>query len=254
MDDDDDNSPFEPMWASGAWGGNVAPEPVPVARIEPRVSNDIPSGVRQIPGNAWFAAVAEFETGLRLDLGHLNEDFRRIATKHLGDLSAYREGDVQALWFEAKKVWTRRRQQITEPRNPANGGPSIPHAYYRMPRSEMRPLPPIAKLMVPVLGLSGMGAAEEICGPDPGPESDGYEAWLSCRETSSVQTKLGPYVLLSYLLSLTGGAVGAYHGYKRHKGSIPWAIGWSIFGGLLPILALPVAFAQGIGKEKKKAA
>ncbi len=40
-----------------------------------------------------------------------------------------------------------------------------------------------------------------------------------------------------------------YHGYKRNK-SAGWAVGWAIFGGALPLLALPIAFAQGFGERK----
>ena len=44
--------------------------------------------------------------------------------------------------------------------------------------------------------------------------------------------------------------VSAYHGYKRHGGSIPWALGWGFLGGLFPIVTPAIAFAQGIGKRK----
>lgn len=50
------------------------------------------------------------------------------------------------------------------------------------------------------------------------------------------------------VLSLAGTAVGAYHGFKRNN-SVGWAIGWAILGGLFPIIVIPVAFAQGIGKR-----
>lgn len=51
------------------------------------------------------------------------------------------------------------------------------------------------------------------------------------------------------LLSTAGVAVGAYHGYKRNN-SIGWAIGWALLGGAFPFIAIPVAFAQGVGKRK----
>lgn len=51
--------------------------------------------------------------------------------------------------------------------------------------------------------------------------------------------------------SFAGGVIGAYHGYKRHRGSIGWAIGWSLLGGLFWPIALPVAYAQGIGKPMR---
>jgi hypothetical protein len=47
-----------------------------------------------------------------------------------------------------------------------------------------------------------------------------------------------------------GAFAGAYHGYKRNGGSVGWAIGWFVFGGLLPILALPIMLAEGFGKRK----
>lgn len=50
-------------------------------------------------------------------------------------------------------------------------------------------------------------------------------------------------------LSTAGAAIGAYHGYKRND-SIGWAVGWSILGGLAPVIVIPIAFAQGISKRK----
>ena len=49
-------------------------------------------------------------------------------------------------------------------------------------------------------------------------------------------------------LSMAGGAIGAYHGYKRND-SVGWAIGWGLFGTMFPIIVIPVAFAQGIDKR-----
>jgi len=51
------------------------------------------------------------------------------------------------------------------------------------------------------------------------------------------------------VLSVAGAGIGAYHGYKRND-SVGWAIGWSLLGGFAPIIVIPVAFAQGIGKRK----
>jgi hypothetical protein len=50
--------------------------------------------------------------------------------------------------------------------------------------------------------------------------------------------------------SIGGTAIGAYHGYKRNNGSIGWAIGWALLGGIFPIITVPIAFAQGIGDPK----
>jgi hypothetical protein len=40
-----------------------------------------------------------------------------------------------------------------------------------------------------------------------------------------------------------------YHGYKR-TGSLLWALVYGIAGRQVPVVAVPVAFAQGIGKKK----
>jgi hypothetical protein len=50
-------------------------------------------------------------------------------------------------------------------------------------------------------------------------------------------------------LSVAGGAIGAYHGYKRND-SLGWAIGWALMGTMFPVIVIPVAFAQGIGDRK----
>lgn len=50
------------------------------------------------------------------------------------------------------------------------------------------------------------------------------------------------------LLSLVGSGAGAYHGYKRTQ-SVGWAIGWGMFGSLIPFVAIPVALYQGFGKK-----
>lgn len=51
------------------------------------------------------------------------------------------------------------------------------------------------------------------------------------------------------VLSLVGAFSGAYHGYKRNR-SVGWAIGWFLFGGMLPVLSIPISLAQGFGKVK----
>jgi len=56
---------------------------------------------------------------------------------------------------------------------------------------------------------------------------------------------------LYQLAAVAGTALGAYHGYRR-SGSVSWAFGWSLFGGLMPVFAIPLAFAQGFGKKKGK--
>jgi hypothetical protein len=55
--------------------------------------------------------------------------------------------------------------------------------------------------------------------------------------------------LLWGIAGVAGAALGAYHGYKRNE-SVGWAIGWSLLGGLVPVIVIPLAFAQGLGKRK----
>ncbi len=50
--------------------------------------------------------------------------------------------------------------------------------------------------------------------------------------------------------SIAGAGAGAYHGYKRNN-SVWWGFGWFLLGGLLPVLTLPLSYAQGFGQEKK---
>lgn len=52
------------------------------------------------------------------------------------------------------------------------------------------------------------------------------------------------------LLSTASVAVCAYHGAKRHGGSIGWAIGWGLLGGIFPVITPAVAVAQGISTCK----
>lgn len=92
------------------------------------------------------------------------------------------------------------------------------------------PLMPRAPIKWPDGGLFGLGAEGDE--PDP-----------SWRPSPMVRT-------LYTLLSLTGAATGAYHGYKRND-SLGWAIGWGLLGGAFPVITLPVSVAQGFGKAKK---
>ncbi len=43
-----------------------------------------------------------------------------------------------------------------------------------------------------------------------------------------------------------------YHGYKRHNGSVGWAIGWGILGAIFPILTPGVALIEGYAQPEKK--
>jgi hypothetical protein len=51
--------------------------------------------------------------------------------------------------------------------------------------------------------------------------------------------------------SVASAGACAYHGYRRNVGGSPgfWAFGWALFGAALPVIAVPVALAQGFGKQ-----
>jgi uncharacterized protein YqgC (DUF456 family) len=52
------------------------------------------------------------------------------------------------------------------------------------------------------------------------------------------------------VLSLASAGVSAYHGSKRHGGSIGWGVAWGLLGGLFPILTPAIGAAQGFGTCK----
>ena len=47
-------------------------------------------------------------------------------------------------------------------------------------------------------------------------------------------------------------AAMAYHGYRRHRGKLLWALGWALVGGAFPLIAPAIAFAQGFGQPMKE--
>jgi hypothetical protein len=51
-------------------------------------------------------------------------------------------------------------------------------------------------------------------------------------------------------LSIVSSGLSAYHGYRRNRGSVGWAVGWALLGGIFPIITPAIAFAQGFGKPK----
>jgi hypothetical protein len=50
-------------------------------------------------------------------------------------------------------------------------------------------------------------------------------------------------------VKLATGAALTYHGYKR-TGSVLWALAYGLAGRMFPVVAIPVAAAQGFGKSK----
>lgn len=54
---------------------------------------------------------------------------------------------------------------------------------------------------------------------------------------------------LGSVQGIAGGALGAYHGYKRTK-SIGWALVWGAAGSFAPLVTGVIALAQGFAKPK----
>ena len=44
--------------------------------------------------------------------------------------------------------------------------------------------------------------------------------------------------------------LAAYHGYRRHGGSVGWAAGFALLAGLVPWFTLGVVAGQGFAKKK----
>lgn len=61
---------------------------------------------------------------------------------------------------------------------------------------------------------------------------------------------LGLPMAADYAIRTAATGACAYHGYRRND-SVGWAIGWALLGGVFPVIAVPVALAQGFGRPKK---
>ena len=56
--------------------------------------------------------------------------------------------------------------------------------------------------------------------------------------------------LIYGLLGTGAFAALTYHGYKRNDDSLGWGLVWGFLGSTVWPITLPIAFAQGFGKEK----
>lgn len=52
------------------------------------------------------------------------------------------------------------------------------------------------------------------------------------------------------LVEVTSISLSAYHGYKRTGGDVGAAVGWGLFGAMIPVGTPLVALAQGYGKPR----
>ena len=53
------------------------------------------------------------------------------------------------------------------------------------------------------------------------------------------------------VLAIGSAVLSGYHGVKRHNGSIVWGLVWFGLGGLFPVIAPTIAFAQGYAKPMR---
>lgn len=49
-------------------------------------------------------------------------------------------------------------------------------------------------------------------------------------------------------VSVASGFASAYHGAKRHHGSVGWGLVWGLMGTVFPVVTPAIAMAQGFAK------
>lgn len=92
----------------------------------------------------------------------------------------------------------------------------------------------------------GLGTTIRVAGPN---EWLGADEPLQPQVVQSTEGSVKRALTIAYAVAgVAGTAIGAYHGYKRND-SVGWAIAWAFLGGLAPVIVIPVAYAQGIGKR-----
>lgn len=109
-------------------------------------------------------------------------------------------------------------------------------------RQEMA-IPSVKEIMAasPVLSLV---APQTLAGWRVAPNMSGVADTV----TAVADSSMGVVLRIASLASL--GAL-VYHGYKRND-SVGWALCWGLLGGIVWPITVPIAFAQGYAKPKKK--
>lgn len=87
-----------------------------------------------------------------------------------------------------------------------------------------------------------------LTGPAIGPEGRGHVHEI-LQQPLVIGRPLGQYQGGVAIIPTVSAAAMAYHGYRRTR-SYGWAFAWALFGGMIPIVAVPVSLAQGFGKRK----
>lgn len=106
--------------------------------------------------------------------------------------------------------------------------------------------PSVLGRVLSLRGLGGLGGLGSVIRATQVVGTRGLGA-LGQADEDTVASRVA-YRPIYAVLGLAGTALGAYHGYRRNRGSIGWAIGWGLLGGMFPVITVPVAFAQGYGK------
>lgn len=135
-------------------------------------------------------------------------------------------------------------QTVANGAPPAEPPPGTPPPMVLTCYPQMQQVPPAASTTTPVEPVSGALAPFT-------PTTTWRSNLFSPQQltgTGQVATANDTWATLASTLGIAGTAAGIYHGYKRHQGSVGWTLLWGLFGGLLPIIAIPWAFAQGFGK------
>lgn len=77
----------------------------------------------------------------------------------------------------------------------------------------------------------------------PAPVPEGMMQSAFARENRSIAAAWVGVAAVSSVAS-------AYHGYRRHRGSVGAAVGWGLLGFVFPIITPVVALAEGYAQPK----
>lgn len=135
------------------------------------------------------------------------------------------------------------------------GGANPPLAFNFRHPSRTSPTQPQNLMRPTAKGCGGRCGGE--CGPcSAGTSGTGFGRMglgglLGLKAVSDAYSEgripLGVWISYS-IISSVASVAGAYHGYRRNN-SLGWAIAWFFLSGMFPLIAMPVAFAQGYAKK-----
>lgn len=92
------------------------------------------------------------------------------------------------------------------------------------------------------LGIGHLGQAADRIGESAVPQS------ASITTTGEGPNRVVGAGSLWALLAIIAAGLATYHGYRRSRGSVAVALGWGVFGLIVPPLAVGLAAAQGYAR------